>query len=343
MKLKNLSKLMAVVFIGALIVTWMTSTAFAQCVASNGSSGIQTQALYAGQAIDAGTVTVEVVGDNLEVTYTTTGGWELVETHLWVGDDLADMPQTRKGNPKVGNFPYQSGDITGATTYYFTVPLSMLDFFCPADDGNYFIAAHAALQKPDGSGGYLTETGWANGERIVEKGNWATYFSITLTCECDGGGSATCETTFAYAADPVGTCFFDGDEDGDNNGDFIRWGWSIGPLTEGTYTYDIYGGAGQCDTSKGTLVGFLTVEYSNGTATVTYTTTGGFTVDETQLYVGSEILPRDVNGDYTIAPGQYGNINDELNGVTSDTYTIGGLSDAIYVVAHGVVCGDYPQ
>jgi hypothetical protein len=320
--------------------------AYAECVATADGSGIQTQTLYAGQTIVAGTVSVEVVGTDLTVTYNTTDGWELTETHLWVGDDLANMPQTRQGNPQIGNFPYQSGDITGATTYTFSVPLSVLNFLCPADNKDYYVAAHAALRKPDGSGGYQTETGWADGDRFVERGMWGTYFTITLTCECTQPPvGSNCETAFAYAGgtnaagDDSTTCFLNIDEDSDGIGDFNRWGWTNGAIGDGSYSWAIYAGAGQCDTSKGTLVGTLSVNYSAGTANVTYTTNSPYSMNETHLYVGNEILPRDVNGDYTVAPGQYPTIHEGLNGATTDSYTVTGLSGTVYVVAHGVVCG----
>ena len=213
-----------------------------------------------------------------------------------------------------------------------------------------------ALRKPDGSGGYQTETGWADGDIFVEKGMWGTYFTITLTCECNGGGNASqCETAFAFSGYPnaddedVTTCFLNIDEDGDGNGDFNRWGWTNGAVEAGTYEWPIYAGAGQCDTNKGTLVGTLSVEYDGLTATVTFQTEGTnpdtalpYTINETHLYVGGEKLTRDVNGEFTVAPGQYPNIHEGLNEATSDTFTIEGLSGDIYVVAHGVVCG-FPQ
>ena len=52
---------------------------------------------------------------------------------------------------------------------------------------------------------------------------------------------------------------------------FNRWGWSVELPGEGTYTFDIWGGAGQCDLSKGTLVGTAEVNYSAGTVNVVYT------------------------------------------------------------------------
>jgi hypothetical protein len=61
--------------------------------------------LCADQNLPVGTVTVSNSGTDLTVTYDTTGGdWRLVETHLAVGDELSDIPQTKKKNPKPGQF-----------------------------------------------------------------------------------------------------------------------------------------------------------------------------------------------------------------------------------------------
>lgn len=140
------------------------------------------------------------------------------------------------------------------------------------------------------------------------------------------------------------TCF---DEEIIPNVSFNRWGWTNGPISEnsGEHTFDIYAGAGQCDLTKGTLVGQLTANYSNGTLTVTYTMTETsafnntpYTLTETHLYVGSDPYPQLPNSNYTVAPGQYGNQNTHDN-VTEYTYEIDGLSGNIYFVAHAVVYG----
>jgi len=55
------------------------------CVATEDGSGTQCFDLLAGQHILAGSVCVRIEGDDLAVTYSTTDGWELTETHLWVG------------------------------------------------------------------------------------------------------------------------------------------------------------------------------------------------------------------------------------------------------------------
>lgn len=306
--------------------------------------------LFAGQTIEAGEVCVsaDCEAGELTVSYSTAAtDWELDEVHLWVGTDIADMPQTRKGNPKIGNFPYHTSDFDANWT--IVIPFAAIGD--GVDCGNcltggdvILMAAHAVVSKDNGDGTTQTETGWSDGGPITSKGSWATLSTFQLwPDDCSegptGGGGGNCETAFAYDATD-GTCFLDIDEDNDGNGDFNRWGWSVGPLAGGSYEFDIYAGAGQCDTNKGVLVGTLEVDYdaTSGEATVTFVMNAGFTLEETHLYVGSEILPRDVNGDFTVAPGQYPTIHEDLGGASSDTYTITGLSGDIYVVAHGVVC-----
>lgn len=312
-------------------------------VAADG--GVGCTELLAGQTIPAGEVCVEVESGDLVVTYTTENEWELIETHLWAGSTLADMPQARNGNPKIGNFPYKSGDISGATIHVFRLPLTdfgLTGSETSCDRTTVFLAAHAAVRKLDGSGGYQTETGWGDGSNIVERGTWATFFSVELACEDDGSGPGDggCETAFARDDNGSATCFLDMDFDGNGSNDFNRWGWSNGGLAAGSYNFEIYAGAGRCSLTAGALVGHLLVDYDDvsGTAVVTFQMTADYTMEETHLYVGSDPLARNVNGEYTVAPGQYPDIHD-LADVTSDAYTISGLSGNIYVVAHAVTCG----
>jgi hypothetical protein len=173
----------------------ISAKSFAACVVVNDTYS-DTFVLYAGQHIEAGTVSLTVYEEALEIIYTTINGWELVETHAWVGDDLAQMPQTNKGNPKPGLFPYTSGDITGATSYVHVIPLADINFECPQDEVLYHLAAHAALRQDNGEGGYQTQTGWSNGEPLVDKGNWATYSNFMLSCFCSDLPD-TCDVIYA--------------------------------------------------------------------------------------------------------------------------------------------------
>lgn len=101
-----------------------------------------------------------------------------------------------------------------------------------------------------------------------------------------------------------------------------------------TAQFDIYAGAGLNDITKGTKVGKLTVNYNNSSrVVVTYTTSGGFVFSETHLYVGYVQLKNS-------APGSYGNQHSGED-VTSIEYTINVNGSPVYIVAHGVSCGNY--
>lgn len=316
--------------------------------------------LFAGQHIDAGTVCVTVdagvdtsaqCGEGatgaLQVVYATHDGWELVETHLAYGNEMADIPTNKKGNPKIGLFPLASGDITGATTQGFEIPLCELgldgaDEVCEPTIA--YLAAHASVRKDNGDGSFQTETGWGEGDGLNDQGSWAQMFSVELECHACKGEEpppvAECETAFAFADDGSGTCFIGADFDGDGIDDgFNRWGWSNGPIAPGTSTqWPVYAGAGQCNLDNGALVGHLSVSYDGATAEVTFDGVGGYVLDEEHLYIGSEPLARNVNDELTVAPGQYPVVVD-LDGATQTFNSVTGLSGDVYVVYHAVACG----
>jgi hypothetical protein len=130
-----------------------------------------------------------------------------------------------------------------------------------------------------------------------------------------------CETAFAFDGDnlttTIGTCF--------SEYGFDRWGWSIYLPGTGTYTFPVYAGAGQCDITKGTYVGDVTVVYAvDGTVTFTYDFEEGFSASEEHFYAGKTTVARDNKGNPTVAPGQYK--------VTPN------LTGGIYIIAHAVVC-----
>lgn len=163
-------------------------------------------------------------------------------------------------------------------------------------------------------------------EVLVEPEN-QDLFSSQLSKDEKG-----CETAFAY--------YKEGSFCDDNDLKSNRWGWYIGPLFEGTNdTYEIYAGAGKCDINKGELVGTLDVNYGeDGNLSVNYNAFDGYGFFETHLYVGDEKYPRKRNGEYTVAPGQYGNSNSFPDGSSSDSFEFEDLSGGIYIIAHAVVC-----
>lgn len=280
--------------------------------------------LYAGQTINAGTACVSVEGQDLLVTYNTVGGWQMTEVHAWVGDSLATMPQTKTGNPQIGRFPYTSGDITGATTYTFRIPLTSLSTDPELCGHTFLVATHAALRKADGSGGYETQTGWGAGDQINTRGSWATYFSYKVVCDVTPPPpppELQCDTAFAFGEQTFISLGLTQS----------RWGWEVGPLAPGSYSRPIYAGAAQNDTSKGALVGQLGIAYDGANVNVSYQLDAGYVLQGTHLYVGTSNVS-------TISPGQFGNTHD-LNNVSSDSFSVGGFSgQSIYVVAHAVSC-----
>jgi hypothetical protein len=149
----------------------------------------------------------------------------------------------------------------------------------------------------------------------------------------------------AWGDDSV-TCFTELDYDEDGVGDGGNWGWTNGPLGPGSYAFDLWAGAGQCDISKGARVGFVTVNYQGSQITVTYNVDGsaGYYLKETQVWIGDTPLPiRTVgaNPGYVTAPGRFGNGHDLLPPqTTSDSFVISWPSDrTFYVAAHAVVEG----
>jgi len=136
------------------------------------TSSAQPLTLWAGQNIDVGTLTVEIVGVNLVVTYTITAlEWELGDTHLYVG-----TVAPTKSAP--GRFPYGPEDATGGV---YTIPLTDFGGVFPL-----YIAAQAEVKKqigvdPDtGEPIYQEETVWAEGLEIRPDKNWAMYFTFEV-------------------------------------------------------------------------------------------------------------------------------------------------------------------
>jgi hypothetical protein len=107
---------------------------------------------------------------------------------------------------------------------------------------------------------------------------------------------------------------------------FANWGWT-NPITPGTYEMDLWAAAGQCDTSKGVLVGSVTVSYVGGYVTVNYNVAFPYSLEETHAYAGTTKFPQVKQGKKTVstvAPGQYYNASPFGGGT-------------VYVIAHAVV------
>lgn len=114
--------------------------------------------LCAGQTSDIGEVVVTNDDVNLSVTFNIAEpGWYLEETHVAVGNEPGDIPQTKKGNPIPGQFPYFCEALEPMQqTCTVTIPL---DGWCNGND--IVVAAHAAVVEVAGDG-CDTEIFWAS-------------------------------------------------------------------------------------------------------------------------------------------------------------------------------------
>jgi hypothetical protein len=130
-----------------------------------------------------------------------------------------------------------------------------------------------------------------------------------------------CET--AYAKGNGSVCFLP---------TFSQWGWT-NAITPGSYVFDLWAAAGQCDTGKGTRVGTVNIVYGpNGHVSVTYNVIPPFKIEETHTYVGTTKFPQVKRGrttTSTVAPGSYYYAGPFKNG------------QQVYVIAHAVVCGPF--
>jgi hypothetical protein len=91
--------------------------------------------LIAGQYIDVGDVEVWDDGTTLYVKYIIDDPWVMSESHVHIGNTLADFPLTKTGNPRVGLFDYQMCHDPPVTEYTYEIPY----------DGETIIATHAVV------------------------------------------------------------------------------------------------------------------------------------------------------------------------------------------------------
>ena len=141
--------------------------------------------IWAGQNINAGTISVMNDDDYLYVTYNTVNGWMLAQTHVHVADNLNGIPRTKQGAPIPGQFDYSTNHNPVVNTYTYNIDLSQYNFQMGQE---IIIAAHASLVNgnyPDGE--YQQETGFG-GNDPGPGPRWWYYIRYTLTDDDNGGG-----------------------------------------------------------------------------------------------------------------------------------------------------------
>lgn len=286
--------------------------------------------LTAGQHINVGTVTIWNDNQKLYVKYDLHEDSDCTfgTLHLWVGNDLANIPKNPEGTPVPGHFPYKP-DATGLTSYTITVPLAppLVDqtTFCGT---NLFVVAHAEVTC---GGNSETAFGGNTGVNIDTPGRWYFYDDYKVCCEDPVEPVETCETAFAKGSHVFTT-------DKKSNPEKLpslnltknRWGWAINITSNGTTTHELWAGAGLNNTLNGTLVGSVTIEKDLAGVTVTYNTTSG-SMSELHIYVGASAPTK-------LAPGQYGHTAYFDPKATTYSHRFEVTGNSIWIIAHAVVC-----
>ena len=294
--------------------------------------------LIAGQSILVGSVCVTEVNtdftipgnDHLRVTYTTTGGWEMSEVHFFIGPALPSQNAPRQ-------FPYVFDNWTSNTTSCsFDIPFTYLRSLYPDLYTCYVAMAHAVVH--DTNPGGTTQTAWGGGTPTGQA--WSMWFPICLEEGGGGGGGGgdpIIETAYGYNA-LYSTCFIP---------TFANWGWTnqLDPTLR-SFTFDLIAGAGQCDQSKGLNVGTVTLSIGGtpwSSATVTYTMTAPYVLEEVHFYIDALPFPmvqKGKNWVQTVAPGQYPYNYDSGPYTSPAVFNVSIPSGSAYFIAHAVVA-DY--
>ena len=129
--------------------------------------------LLAGRTTVVGQVCAEVAGETLTVRCEVIPGWELLETHLWVGEDPWAMPLTASREPMVGRFPYGSDDLGGVGEHVIVIPLADIGRTSNTCVWKLLMAAHAVVAGSVDDGLPPSETAWGEGVVLDRSGSWA--------------------------------------------------------------------------------------------------------------------------------------------------------------------------
>lgn len=116
-----------------------------------------------------------------------------------------------------------------------------------------------------------------------------------------------------------------------------QWGWSNGALAPNETwesTFELF-----ADAEAATKVGEIKLHYFAGTATATITMASGYTIKESRLYIGNDMLPK-VGDDYTVDPASYPYVHAGLGAASADTFTVNGLSGSIYIIGYVVLTSE---
>lgn len=163
-----------------LFLAGMLTMAFSPVISANGATFVQgvltTKPLWTWtDAINVGTATISIEGENLVVTLETVGGWLMFDTHLYVDTAWPGWPFPFPLELFIGH-----EGLGGVTSDTFVVSLTSLGVGC---NDVLYISAHAhVITDP------AERDAWAQ-DNPFEIG-WKKYFSVIIPCEEKPGGKS---------------------------------------------------------------------------------------------------------------------------------------------------------
>lgn len=300
--------------------------------------------LTAGQTLDVGTVTVSNDANSVLVTVslddTDYPAACFGNLHLWIGNDLTNLPANKNATPIPGQFCSADGgvcvDASGQKTYTFSIPFADLNIVDAkqACGLTLYVVTHAevALDCTDQDNGHETAFG---GPMAGTGPRWWFHGSYAVCCDFGPPPVPSCQTAFAKGGYVFTT-------DKKSNPDKLpslnltknRWGWAINLTTPGNTVYDLWAGAGLNKIANGQKAGALKVAWDGTNATIIYELKEGYCLEEVHVYAGDSTPT-------TIAPGQYG--HQAADFIPLNLYSVNiPLSDqdggGVWLIAHAVVC-----
>jgi hypothetical protein len=143
--------------------------------------------LVAGRATTAGQICVGLEADELVLRYDLYEGWELLETHVWVGEALGDLPLAASGEPLVDGFPYGSELAGVAASDELVIPLAAVRRTTNTCLWKLLVAAHAVVAGVR-DGVATSEAAWGAGAFLDRRGDGATLMAFATASGCSGTG-----------------------------------------------------------------------------------------------------------------------------------------------------------
>jgi len=287
-------------------------------------------------------------GSTGAIDLTVTGGVEPI-TYLWSNgattQDLTGIPAgtyyvTVTSSVATGALPCirELKDIIVLPASAINVNGIVTPVSCKGNDGaiNITVTGGTGAFTFLWSNGAVTEdiTGLAEGDysvTVFDENQCETSARFTIAKECEEP-----EKLYAFARktwEPMVHCF--------SEFGFNEWGWTNGALPEAdgfTSKYELFTRAIGCEIANATKVGEMFVTHFGGTSTAKITLASGYTMSESRLYMGNDVLPK-AGGNYTVDPADLPLVH-SLSSAVTDTFTVTGLTGSIYIIGFVVLDQD---